>query len=552
MTSWEKKKSSLTLGGFGWVPPMKRLSDVRAAVWEMFREHHPHGASGDEEIYYKGFGENSTAQYPILMLLFKEFFAEYGSYAVLHVSFGQTMRPFTGDGTEVENRFHWTDKELFEKRGGGFLFINEQHVVNIRTSTKNAIVVRETQLSDIADAFYDFLSKSKIFGDRRVIVDKRTLKQVKGGCESMAMVNALLPNGQYASNRDGNLMKIEYVERIYHKIKDNGSCVSDMDDLSWKHEHLGIHEPWYDDSCSESSSSCEDDDTGQESEEDTQDKKCREEAMRLTMQPLVTDRMGRADFIYSVTVSAPLRHDFWLYRNLEFIDTVLDIMFIQNADCHDKHMFETYWVTYRTIKGYKGEPCPDCWPLAESFDYIGMKDALTRLQKFESYTPRRRLTENFRDYVMVRAAADPTSLDVDEHFVADYQDKSFMDTVLESFYISGNLETDVQKFTLCMSERRDELDADAGLDPPGRRGWYVPAGEEKYYEKYYGKPFTPAREPNYDREDNEDCERQYHEMYYRASFVPENEFDERDDIQQFEEKIARSAVRPFRSRWHRH
>jgi hypothetical protein len=41
-------------------------------------------------------------------------------------------------------------------------------------------------------------------------------------------------------------------------------------------------------------------------------------------------------------------------------------------------------------------------------------------------------------------------------------------------------------------------------------------------------------------------------MYYRASFVPENEFDERDDKHQFEEKIARSAVRPFRSRWHKH
>jgi hypothetical protein len=153
---------------------------------------------------------------------------------------------------------------------------------------------------------------------------------------------------------------------------------------------------------------------------------------------------------------------------------------------------------------------------------------------------------------MARALADPTSLDVNEHHLDDYQDKSFLDTVLKTFNISDILEKDVQNFTLCMSEHRDELDTDAGLDPPGRRSWYVPAGEEKYYEKYYGKPFIPARQPNYDCEDGADCERRYHEMYYRAAFVPENEFEERDDIQHFEDKIVPSAVRPFRSRWHGH
>ncbi|KAJ1465597.1 hypothetical protein T484DRAFT_1757296 [Baffinella frigidus] len=532
MEQWVAKKRGLLDGVTNKVSPQARLANVRASVWELYTKRiYPYGASSIRQSYYKGCGENSIAEYPILRLLFKEFFAEYGQFAVLHVSFGPHMTTPNSDGTNVSDRFRWTDKKLFKTRGRGFLFINEQHVVSMRTLANDTIVFRETQPTEYAEVLYRFLSDSKIFGDNKVMLDTETLHQVKGGCESMSMANILLPDDTYASNEDGNLMKVGYVERIYQKMKMIGGCESTIHDETWRHDILGIRGPWEDDSDSD------DDDDSHCSDESDGDLDYRMETMR---QSIIKDRLGRERFIRSTMATLPYDKNSD-YRDMSFINIVMDIMCEMKLDYHKEYFFMRAMRFYRakldtdtglvpsvdedeadTYEPTTSNIAHSLWP----YQPITTSSIAHSLWTLSYWGPEGQFgagihsqcRERMIDHYIETASEVPRVLKYDnERQVRDYQDRSFLNTVMDIISVKGLDVFDKDIFKKMMIRQRNRIDHESGIDTPSGREWSVPKGAEKYYETYYGKPFVPEYDSGSDDEDK------YNRIHYRAAFVPENE-----------------------------
>jgi hypothetical protein len=57
------------------------------------------------------------------------------------------------------------------------------------------------------------------------------------------MVNALLPNTEYASVQEGNALKIPMVQEIIKKLIKTGKTPSELAGSDWKHWMLGINKP---------------------------------------------------------------------------------------------------------------------------------------------------------------------------------------------------------------------------------------------------------------------------------------------------------------------
>jgi hypothetical protein len=245
----------------GSLDTVDQLSKLRKKIWALGKRQMKQTeaelenvAHSDDTMFemggqYKGVGENSVAKFEMIKLMLDEFFITYGEFEVLHVSFSATWRyddpkpysiPFkwtTGD--------LWTNGERFMEMKTGFMFINEEHLINIRLKD-NHILMCETQMRDSL-GFSAFLKYFKVFPPGLTIsTDKNTPQQVrgKGGCNTMAMVNALLRNTEYASVQDGNELKIPMVEKIIKKLMKTGTTPSELAGSDWKHWKLGINAPW--------------------------------------------------------------------------------------------------------------------------------------------------------------------------------------------------------------------------------------------------------------------------------------------------------------------
>jgi hypothetical protein len=254
---WGPDKYS-ALENRGTLDTVDQLSKLRKNVWAVGKRQmkQTEAGPGDDALWarfqmeqqYKGVGENSVAKFEMIKLMLDEFFITYGEFEVLHVSFSHSWRyespipgsvPFkwtTGD--------RWTNGERFMEMKTGFMFVNEEHLINIRLKD-NQILMCETQMRDSL-GFSAFLKYLKVFPPGLTVsTDKNTPQQVrgKGGCNTMAMVNALLPNTEYASVQEGNALKIPMVQEIIKKLIKTGKTPSELAGSDWKHWMLGINKP---------------------------------------------------------------------------------------------------------------------------------------------------------------------------------------------------------------------------------------------------------------------------------------------------------------------
>lgn len=189
---------------------------------------------------YSGFGPNAHSKYPMLRLMFTQHFKEYGNYAVLHVSYADRL-------DIKKRRFAWTNGSLFDEGKPAFIFLNEVHVMSMRMTTNNEIVVRDTTIyAPRLHGFWEFLNRTKIFGDMKIVLDGATPQQGMGcgGCGVMSMVNALLPDDCYATMQDAEVFKLPYVESIYDMMLQTGCSPYDLAPVDWRHEALGLIKRW--------------------------------------------------------------------------------------------------------------------------------------------------------------------------------------------------------------------------------------------------------------------------------------------------------------------
>ena len=193
-----------------------------------------------------GFGCDAYTKYAMLRLLFLEFVKEFEQFAVLHVS-------YDGYGNMGVNRFCWTNQHLFtEENATGFILLNESHMMSMR-KTDNQVVILDTNLEGRLDGFCFFLHRTCIFGRSKIVIDEETPQQEMGhgGCVAMSFVNALLPDGAYATQTDAEVMKLPYIEKIFDMIVDGHCSPYDLAPEDWRHKSLGLlergpFEPLYD------------------------------------------------------------------------------------------------------------------------------------------------------------------------------------------------------------------------------------------------------------------------------------------------------------------
>jgi hypothetical protein len=216
------------------------LSDMRKLMWKLRKKR------GDQdEDQYKGAGENSVAKFPMIKVLLDTFFVRYGAFAVVHVAYDDMWdHPSLADAP-YQRAFTWTNQQLFKHMRTGFMILNEQHMINIRWRGSNEIVLRETQIDEIPSGVRNFLNAHEVFGrNRRITVDHKTPQQYNGGCNTMAMANAILPDDQYATIVDGNEIKIPLLKTIYAHLIKTGQTPNEMAGDDWRHWKLGINAPW--------------------------------------------------------------------------------------------------------------------------------------------------------------------------------------------------------------------------------------------------------------------------------------------------------------------
>ena len=249
----------------GSLPNVSKLKALRRQVWDLGQQqlkdvHESNEAwpdhsarKGDyyplseEEDQYKGVGENSVARFEMIKLMLDQFFIRHGRFAVLHLAFCHTWRYH--QQTPYDKCFKWTDGDRLATRKTGFIFLNEQHLINIRCDG-NKILLCETDMSD-TDTNRDlavFLKHRQVFPTGTVIeIDENTPEGWKGGCNTLAMVNATLSHNEYASVEEANEMKIPLVEAIYKKMRTTNKTPRSLAGYQWRHWKLGINAPW---SCS--------------------------------------------------------------------------------------------------------------------------------------------------------------------------------------------------------------------------------------------------------------------------------------------------------------
>jgi hypothetical protein len=261
----ESNALSMTIGAPVWKPGMfnvlehrgdaqtvEKLGDMRRRVWKLRTQRKSQqqmlqtARFDEEDDEYKGAGENSVAKFPMIKIMFDAFFTLHGKFAVVHVAYDKYWdNPGVGLPAPYQKSFTWTNPELFKSMRVGFMIVNEQHVMNIRWRGSNEIVLRETQTNEDTKSFRNFLAARQVFGPNRIItVDPATPQQFNGGCNTMAMANALLPDDQYASIVDGNEMKIPLVEMIYKQMLHTGQSPAAMAGDGWRHWALHINAPW--------------------------------------------------------------------------------------------------------------------------------------------------------------------------------------------------------------------------------------------------------------------------------------------------------------------
>ena len=229
----------------------KKLDTMRCDMWDLYnkRVRENHGTAryelewGDQRDSYKGVGENSGSRYSMIKLLFDEFFAVYGEYAVLHVSTYDYFADWQKDD-DIATRLKWTNKNLFAERRTGFIFTNEQHVVNIRLDENDNIIIRETQRHTVTEEFLKFLVDSGIFGDAKVVFDDNTPQQIHGGCTALAMISALCTDDIYPNNDDANEFKMDFFQNIYNKLIESGKHPVDLASDEWRHYRMNLFEPF--------------------------------------------------------------------------------------------------------------------------------------------------------------------------------------------------------------------------------------------------------------------------------------------------------------------
>ena len=210
------------------------LKKLRTHAWELFESRCHVDPDCDQ---YKGFGEDSTCRYPMIRLLFNNFFKQFGAFGVLHVSFADRK-------DQPKRRLKWTNEYLFERRKQAFIFLNEQHVMNLRINDNGEIIIRDSQMYDARDGCYEFLRRSKIFGDRKIIVDLATPQQNNGCCETMSMTNALLDSNHYATVQDANILKLRYGKVIFNMLLMKHKSPNELSSGDWRHASLGLIPPW--------------------------------------------------------------------------------------------------------------------------------------------------------------------------------------------------------------------------------------------------------------------------------------------------------------------
>jgi len=210
------------------------LKKLRTDAWELFLSRSDIDPDCDQ---YKGFGEDSTCRYPMIRLLFSNFFKQFGEFGVLHVSFADRK-------DQPKKRLKWTNEHLFERKKQAFLFFNEQHVMNLRMNDNGDIVIRDSQMYHARDGYYEFLRRSKIFGDRKIIVDLATPQQNNGCCETMSMANALLDANHYATVQDANILKLRYCKVIFRMLLTEHKSPNELSSGDWRHASLGLIPPW--------------------------------------------------------------------------------------------------------------------------------------------------------------------------------------------------------------------------------------------------------------------------------------------------------------------
>jgi hypothetical protein len=254
----------------------KALKDVAYAMWGLYDEKLNSITGTEREMLefnfrhaYKGAGENATARYWMIKMLFDEFQEEFGDHAVLHMSVEHTEEPFGiqldkqnkkrssrnpayhPDPDDLTKRLKWTNKHLFTQKQGGFIFLNEEHVVNIRLDANNNVVIRETQREDIGDTFKNCLYESGIFDvyesgilrKRLISFDERTPQQTAGGCTVMAMFNARCSKDVYPTTEDINNLRLHFFLNIYDKLIASGETPMDIAGDEWMHFRLGLFSP---------------------------------------------------------------------------------------------------------------------------------------------------------------------------------------------------------------------------------------------------------------------------------------------------------------------
>ncbi|KAJ1466353.1 Alpha/Beta hydrolase protein [Baffinella frigidus] len=186
---------------------------------------------------YEGFGSGVHTKYAMMRLLFQQFFNECGGFPVLHVSY----QHHTDSKTD---RFAWTNKHLFTENATAFMLLNESHMMSMRRTADNKVVIRDTNIDARLDGFWEFLRRTGIFGGMKICLDEQIPQQGmgRGGCCVMSMVNALLPDDCYATEDDAEVMKLPYIERIFGMLVEGNCSPYDLAPNDWRHQSLHLVE----------------------------------------------------------------------------------------------------------------------------------------------------------------------------------------------------------------------------------------------------------------------------------------------------------------------
>jgi hypothetical protein len=299
------------------------LKVLAREMWDLYDEKIANSTSAERYMLqsdflhaYKGAGENAVAKYWMIKMLFDEFQEKFGDHAVLHMSVVHTEEPF---GIQLDRRnnerssrnpaYHfvpddltkrlkWTNKHLFTKEQGGFIFLNEEHVVNIRLDANNNVVIRETQLEEHGDTFRNCLYDSGIFDvyesgihrKRLVSCDEKTPQQSGGGgCTIMAMFNARCCQDVYPTIEDINNLRLLFFRNVYNRLSASGSTPMDIAGDEWMHFRLGLFSahgtsrctPWYAETCTKF---CEDEELQRLKNEYIMTVQCAETQRRIELQ----------------------------------------------------------------------------------------------------------------------------------------------------------------------------------------------------------------------------------------------------------------------------